>query len=108
MLNLTQHPITVQSGDRSVTFQPSGTVARVETVESVEFQIDFDGVIIPVVSRRFGDVQGLPVYGSPCIVSSLVLGAVPGRPDTFAPDTGSTAIRNDKGQVIAVTRLVAA
>jgi hypothetical protein len=108
MLNLTPHPIVVQVGDRSVTFPPSGTVARVESIESVEFQIDFDGVLVPVITRTFGEVHGLPVDGSPCIVSSMVLGAVIGRPDTFAPDTGNTAIRNSAGQVIAVTRLVAA
>lgn len=122
MINLTPHAITVQIGDRSITFPPSGTVARVESIEFISGSMDiFDpavaecdeqgnsnGCRVPVVVRSFGEVHGLPNDGSPCIVSSLVLGAVPGRPNTFAPDTGSTAIRNERGQVIAVTRLVAA
>ena len=41
MLNLTPHAITVQVCDRSVTFPPSGRVARVESVESVD---EVDGI----------------------------------------------------------------
>ncbi len=109
MLNLTPHSITVQIGDRSVTFPPSGTVARVESIESINTVFDGgDGVMIPVITRFFGEVHGLPEEGVPCIVSSLVLSAVKGRRNVFAPDTGSNAIRDTKGQVIAVTRLVAA
>lgn len=41
------------------------------------------------------------------IVSSMVRDALgQSRPDVFAPDTGPTAIRNEKGQVEAVTRLI--
>ena len=46
--------------------------------------------------------------GVECIVSAMVASAVPGRAGVFAPDTGDTALRNEKGFVIAVTRLVAA
>lgn len=39
------------------------------------------------------------------IVSAIVLSALKGtRVDVIAPDTGNTAIRNDKGQIIAVSR----
>ena len=107
MLNLTPHPISIRRPDGSdLTIQPSGTVARVATVETVVGICPVTGV--PVVSRAFGDVQGLPDDGTPCIVSALVLSACAGRPATFAPDTGPTAIRDEKGFVVAVTRLVAA
>jgi hypothetical protein len=122
MKNLTPHPITLRTGAGDITFPPSGVVARVATVEAVigsrdvvapgapetDEQGNSNGVRIPVVSRSFGDVEGLPEPGTPCLVSALVLSAVPGRAGVYAPDTGETAIRNEKGFVVAVTRLVAA
>jgi hypothetical protein len=105
MLNLTPHPITLQLPDGSrVTFAPSGTIARVSTTDA-----DAGTVAgVPVIRRTWGAVTGLPTDGTPCIVSSLVLGAMPaGTQGVYAPDTGPTAIRDDKGHVVAVTRLVA-
>ena len=104
MLNLTPHPITVQLPDGSrTTFPPSGQLARVTTEEVVVGEM----AGVPVISRSFGQVTGLPEEGTPCIVSALVAGAVPGRRGVYAPDSGPTAIR-EGGQVVAVTRLVAA
>jgi len=104
MLNLTPHAITLRSPDGSEkTIQPSGTVARVEMAE----QVIGTHAGLPVIERQPGAVTGLPDGGTPCIVSAMVLSAVPGRPHTYAPDTGGTAIRED-GQIIAVTRLVRA
>ena len=100
MINLTQHPIVIGS----TTIPPSGTVARVSTVERVVGE--FNGV--PVIERSFGEVVGLPEEGTPCIVSAMVASAAPGRKGVFAPDTGATAIRDEQGRVVAVTRLVAA
>lgn len=104
MLNLTPHPITLRGAQGDITLPPSGTVARVATVESVIGEV----AGLPVVSRAWGAVSGLPEDGTPCIVSALVAGAVPGRRGVYAPDSGATAIRDERGQVIAVTRLVAA
>jgi hypothetical protein len=104
MLNLTPHTITIRtpSGD-VVTIPPSGQVARVSTAETVV------GIRlgVPVVERKFFEVEGLPPEGRPCLVSALVLSACPGRQGVYAPDSGPTAIR-ENGQVVAVTRLVAA
>lgn len=124
MLNLTPHPITLSCLDGTeITFQPSGTVARVATIESVHRTMDVFPTevssecdqqgntnvhLIPVFRRIFGEVVGLPAEGVECIVSAMVASAVPNRSGVFAPDTGDTAIRNEKGFVIAVTRLVAA
>lgn len=106
MLNLTPHSITVRSPDGTETvFPPSGLLARVSTTDEVVGTCPITGA--PIVRRVFGDVTGLPADGKPCLVSALVLSAVPGRSGVYAPDTGPTAIR-DGGQVAAVTRLVAA
>lgn len=105
MKNLTPHAIRVRHADGSETvFEPSGVIARVTSEEKVV--TDYDG--IPVIVRSTGEVYGLPDDGTPCLVSSMVLAALPGREHTYAPDTGSTAVRDDKGHIVAVTRLVAA
>lgn len=105
MINLTPHTINVQLKTGMVSFPPSGTIARVVT-EEIE-NGNYSG--IPVISRTFGKVEGIPEYtGEAILVSSIVLEALKGRPNTFAPDTGKTAIRDDKGFIVAVTRLVAA
>lgn len=105
MLNLTPHAITIRRADGSeVTFPPSGTVARVNTVELGIGT--FEGV--PVIVRTTGAATGLPEEGVACLVSAMVLAAVPGRAGVYAPDSGPTAIRDERGQVVAVTRLVVA
>lgn len=40
--------------------------------------------------------------------TEVVVGSCHGRPGVFAPDSGPSAIRDDRGLVVAVTRLVAA
>lgn len=102
MLNLTPHSITVGG----TTFPPSGSVARVEVCDEAIGTCPVTGV--PIVRRVYGDVMGLPEPGTPCLVSALVAAAVPGRPGVYAPDTGPTAVRNEHGQIVTVTRLVAA
>lgn len=104
MLNLTPHSITLRAGGGDITLPPSGAVARVKTREEPAGEITG----MPVIMRTFGEVEGLPPEGTPCIVSALVANAVPGRKGVYAPDTGPTAIRDEKGQIVAVTRLVAA
>lgn len=104
-INLTPHALSLMLPDGStVVIPPSGTVARVTTEEVVTGEV----AGVPVVERRFGAVEGLPAEGVACLVSAMVAGAVPGRAGVYAPDTGSTALRNDKGHIVAVTRLVKA
>lgn len=104
MINLTPHAITLQKPDGTrETIAPSGQIARVSTAEQVVSEM----MGLPVVTRTTGEAQGLPEEGTPCIVSAMVLAAVPGRKGVYAPDSGPTAIR-ENGQVVAVTRLVAA
>ncbi len=54
-----------------------------------------------------GGVEGLPEQqdGTFLIVSGMVF-AASDRPDLIAPDTGKTAIRNEKGHIAAVTRFI--
>ncbi len=106
MLNLTQHEITLITPKGTFTFPPSGIVARVETIETPFGECPITGA--PIVRRVKGQPIGLPEAGTVCLVSSMVLEACPGRAGVFAPDSGQTAIRNEKGHVVAVTRLVAA
>ncbi len=106
MLNLTQHAITLITTKGEFVFQPSGIVARVETLETVIGYCPITDA--PIVRREKGLPVGLPEEGTPCLVSSMVLEEVPGRAGVFAPDTGVTAIRNEKGHVVGVTQLVAA
>ena len=103
-MNLTPHPITIRCADGDMVIEPSGHVARVATVEEDAGNI----VGVPTIRRTLGDVEGLPdpQDGTVYIVSSMVLSAVRGRDDVVAPDTGPTAVRDDDGRIVAVTRLV--
>jgi hypothetical protein len=72
------------------------------------------GLPLPVLPAPVcGAVEGLPApqEGVVFIVSGMVLEALrgSGRSDVFAPGTGPTdgAVRNDKGQILGVTTLVA-
>ena len=110
MINLTPHAIVLRTPAGDTTFPASGQVARVSTI-STPVGVVVAGV--PVVRNTYGpvtglvrDAQGVPL---PCIVSGMVLAALPaGTINVYAPATGPTAIRDDKGQIVAVTELVAA
>jgi hypothetical protein len=117
MLNLTPHAIVVRTPQGDITFPPSGIVARVTMTETFIGTCAATGSPVirraatgaPVIRRVPGEVTGLPEDGTPCIVSAMVLAALPpGTPGVYAPDTGATAIRDEKGHIMAVTRLVAA
>ena len=104
MKNLTPHDIVVSVGNTEHVFVKSGEVARVSVTDVVIGHEDG----IEIVVSNFGDVVGVPeVGGEKFLVSAMVLGAlgVEYRGQAFAPDTGSTAIRNDMGHIKAVTRL---
>jgi len=100
-INLTPHAISVEGLG---TFPASGEVARVSTVQTVVGEVA--GVV--TYKQSFGDVVGLPspAEGTVYIVSGLVISAVVGRSDVVAPDTGSTATRNDKGHIISVKNFI--
>ena len=105
MKNLTPHDIVVYvGGNTEHVFVKSGEVARVSVTDVVIGHEDG----IEIVVSEFGEVVGVPeVGGEKFLVSAMVLGAlgVEYRGQAFAPDTGSTAIRDDMWQIKAVTRL---
>jgi hypothetical protein len=137
IINLTPHPITLRNGLEMITVNPSGKVARVAMKTAPAARVPGIPVPV-VPSPEYGEVEGLPgpedwgcdrcvgdwpgtaqdCRGSEAhaeskptyLVSAMVLARCVGRDDVFAPDTSPNggAIRDEKGQVIAVTRLVAA
>ena len=109
VINRTPHHVEIRTPDGNISVRPSGIVARVATTEE---SLPWVGSI-PIVRRTFGKVEGID--GIPeeaiCIVSSLVLEAAKAQgcaDRLYAPDTGPTAIRDESGQIVAVTRLVGA
>lgn len=111
MMNLTPHAIGLRSADGTDTvLPPSGTVARVTSTPGALETVE--GCPVPVAGcQTFGGVEGLPepTPGTMFVVSGVVLTELKGsRPDVVGPGTGPNdgAIRNDKGHVVAVTRLV--
>jgi hypothetical protein len=111
VVNLTPHDIVLRCIDGSdMTIERSGTVARVSTVPGTEM------VVLPIgngVQRfwhtSYKDVEGLPppAENTIYIVSAMVADRV-SRVDVYAPGTGPDdgCIRNEKGHVVAVTRLI--
>jgi hypothetical protein len=102
IINLTPHAITTISEQGvSTTYEASGIIARVQ--QSVyTLGTELGGISVSV--SEFGDIIDLPdsVDGTYYIVSGLVLSANKDRKDLIAPRTDNTAIRNDKGHIIAV------
>jgi hypothetical protein len=94
--NLTPHQVVVILDDYTVTFEPSGIVARVSQTLS---RTGTAAGGIPVFSRYFGDVIGLPEReaGVLLIVSALVKSALPDRKDLLSP---AELIRDGQGNVI--------
>lgn len=108
LVNLTPHSITLRDPDGiDHIIPPSGIVARV-TMEPGELE-NLAGIPVPVARPdSVGKVEGLPDEepGTWYIVSSLV-GQHCQQDDVLVPGTGPEdgAIRNEKGHIIAVTRL---
>ena len=100
-VNLTPHTINVESGDLVLALEPSGTIARVTSTSEVVGEVGG----IPISRNTFGDVEDMPdaVEGTFLVVSGMVLSALGGtRNDVLAPDSGTSAIRNEKGHIVAV------
>lgn len=124
LVNLTPHAITLRTGEgpeTDVTIPPSGTVARVSQGPARPAH-GYLGCPVPVFQQgAFAAIEGLPSYedGTLLIVSGMVASALKEyeayrneeyRGDVVAPGTGPNdgAVRNEKGHIVAVTRLVRA
>ena len=110
--NLTPHPITLRSvmGVDTI-IPPTAPPARVSATPGTLATVP--GLPVPVASATvYGEIEGLPppAEGTVFIVSGIVLPRCAGRTDVCAPGTGPAdgAIRDERGQIVAVTRLIAA
>jgi hypothetical protein len=85
-----------------LTVPASGTVARVAETREALGQL----AGLSVTRASYGAVEGLPApeAGKIFVVSALVLAAVPGRADVFAP---GPAIRDAEGRIIGAEGLSA-
>ncbi len=111
-INLTPHAINIvdEQGNIVRTFAPIGTVARCDSRE--ERQPDIDGT--PIVRQKFGAIEGLPPAkkGIAYIVSMVVGNAVANgtaspRSDIYGPNTSPGAVkRNAEGHIVGVKSLV--
>jgi len=116
-VNLTPHVIVLQSAEGTRhSVAPSGTVARIATVPYADSLVCGcaewpDGVTL-CGPTQWGEPVGLPEpkEGVVYIVSALFAGRVGDRKDTYYPATGPKdgCVRDEKGQVVAVTRLIRA
>lgn len=112
VINLTPHSIVLRALSGEETTIPSSGVARVTSTPGALEAIP--GIPVPVAgATTFGEVAGLPAPqdGAWFVVSAIVGAALRGsRPDVLVPGTGPNdgAIRDEKGHIAAVTRLVRA
>ena len=112
--NLTPHPIVVRTANGDWVIEPSGILARVDEKTDplsdcrCQFGEAEEEMIVPFVTKRYGEVENLPEpeQSTFFIVSKMVVDALKGkRYDLVSPDTGR-AIRDGKGQIVAVPALV--
>ena len=103
IINCTPHDISIMKDGITTVIPKSGIIPRVASAEFDTEQIDG----FPCVENSYGKPAGIPdaVAGTYYIVSGMVFAATD-RSDVVAPDTGSTAVRNRQGYIIAVTRLI--
>jgi hypothetical protein len=100
-VNLIGHDITISG---HATLPRSENPCRVETKQRIVGHL----VGIPIVETHFEKIVNLPEPedGVYYIVSRIAMDFVPfDREDVFSVDTGATAVRDENGQVVAVTQL---
>ena len=101
LVNLIGHEITISG---------YGTLPKAENPCFVETEQIIMGKLsgIPIAKTDFKEIVNLPEPedGTYYIVNRIVMDYVPfNREDVFCVDTGTTAIRDENGQVVAVTQL---
>jgi hypothetical protein len=101
IVNLTPHTVVLSLNDTTVTFPPSGSVARCREITHREGTHDY----VPLVRVKYGPVEGLPapVGGTLYIVSELVRMAMPHRLDLASP---GEQVRDSEGKVTGCKSLV--
>ena len=100
-VNLIGHDITISG---HATLPRCDNPCKVETKQRIIGHL----AGIPVVETHFEKIANLPdpEDGVYYIVSRIVMDFAPfDREDVFSVDTGPTAVRDQSGQVVAVTQL---
>lgn len=107
VVNLTPHTINVHVNGTDIEIPASGIVARVSQTEKNSNPVCVNGIEIAVTAVEFGEIENLPNAQKDTVflVSGLVRGLTT-RKDVFSPNTGPSALRNDRGQVVAVQGFV--
>jgi hypothetical protein len=103
--NATSHAINVLDAEGVThTIPSSGVSVRVAETRTEAAPIGS----FAVTEVTGAEVTGLPApqEGTFIVVSAMVLSAAAGRSDLLGPDTGSTAVRNEKGHIVAVKGFV--
>ncbi len=105
LVNCTPHAVVING----LTILPSGAVARCREIAEPRGMVDVGGVEVPLVSKRFGEVEGLPEPedGTLFIVSALAAQAAwaAGRRDVVCV---GDAVRDSDGRVIGAASLCVA
>ncbi len=122
-VNLNPHPMTLRTNTANTAAEPDATdiVVAPRTGEDGKpaparigskpgaLEGDLGGVAL-YGATEYGAPTGLPepVEGTVYIVSAIFAGRCPGRNDLVMPGTGPQdgAVRDTKGQIYAVTRLI--
>jgi hypothetical protein len=115
IVNLTPHPLEFRSTPDCLPLRiESSGIARCEATETAVGGIhgmfpSADGVnpddtVIPIVTTKFGAVDGLPapVEGTIYVVSSITAQSCPERSDVFVP---AQPIRDAQGRIVACAAL---
>ena len=106
LVNCTPHPIDLVTEGGVVTVPPSGIVVRVAEVPHPRGSITVEGVAIPLVEKRFGQLEGLPEpqEGVLYILSALAATAAwaQGRRDVV---TVGDPVRVAEGRVVGARAL---
>jgi len=118
ILNMTPHAINVELPDgRRIEIPPSGKVFRLnekdEPAGTVSVQVADETVEVEVVRREFVlanyeelfDEDVVAIVSLPSLISIRQAG-IQTKATIVAPDTGATAIRDERGQIVAVRRFI--
>jgi len=106
-LNLTPHTINLGAG---YAIPPSGTVARVATVETHIDDLDVGAGSIPVVTTQWGGIEGIPadvdpwtmVLVSGYVAAAIESGAVCPVATVYVPDH---FVRDSAGKIVGASAL---
>ena len=105
MKNLTPFRVILETESGNITLDPSDTVAFVNEERSPVLPITVNDALVPVMSCKPGDVEGIPDDESPIIVMRDVLDQIPHRRNTYTIDPDACDFID--ALTVRVTRLMA-